>query len=137
METKDDGKPIGETFPDEHLYILEGRIDIEPWYADIVNYLVTRELPRDMNLYYKNKLKYESKLYMWNHPYLWKIGQDKVIQRCIPESKVLGILAHCHSFSCGGHFRANRTARKILDIGFFWHTVFKDSSEWCKVDPLY
>ena len=35
--------PINEDFPDEHiLAILK-----EPWYADIVNYLATGQLPAD------------------------------------------------------------------------------------------
>lgn len=64
VETKDDGRQIQETFPDEHLYNLEGRSDVEPWYVNIVNYLVTREFPLDMNLYYKNTLKFESRFYI-------------------------------------------------------------------------
>ena len=33
--------PINENFPDEQLL----SISIDPWYADIVNYLVTKETP--------------------------------------------------------------------------------------------
>ena len=36
-ETTFEGLPIGNTFPDEQLFALVHR----PWYADIVNYLVT------------------------------------------------------------------------------------------------
>ncbi|WP_248807502.1 hypothetical protein, partial [Escherichia coli] len=37
-----DSLPIKETFPDEQLYQLQGT---DPWYADLVNYLVASELP--------------------------------------------------------------------------------------------
>ena len=37
LETAYDGLPIGDTFPDEQLFALIHC----PWYADIVNYLVT------------------------------------------------------------------------------------------------
>ena len=37
METTCEGLPIGDTFPDEQLFPLVHC----PWYADIVNYLVT------------------------------------------------------------------------------------------------
>ena len=40
-ETTSKGLPIGDTFPDEQLFAL---IHF-PWYADIVNYLVTRQIP--------------------------------------------------------------------------------------------
>ena len=36
-----DGLPIGDTFPDEQLFALVHC----PWYADIVNYLVTGQIP--------------------------------------------------------------------------------------------
>jgi hypothetical protein len=34
---------IRETFPDEQLYVLHS--STRPWYADLVNYLVTKEFP--------------------------------------------------------------------------------------------
>ena len=43
--------PLCELFPDEHLYALKGMI---PWYADLVNYLVTGTIPSKFS-----KLKYD------------------------------------------------------------------------------
>ena len=40
-ETTFEGLPIGDTFPDEQLFALVHC----PWYEDIVNYLVTRQIP--------------------------------------------------------------------------------------------
>ena len=40
-ETTSEGLPIGDTFPDEQLFALV----YYPWYADIVNYLVTGHIP--------------------------------------------------------------------------------------------
>ena len=36
------------------------------------------------------------------------------------------ILIHCHSLECGGHFRGNRTTTKVLQLRFYWHSMFKD-----------
>ena len=33
----------------------------------------------------------------------------------------------CHFSTCGGHFTACKTADKILENGFYWPTIFKDS----------
>ena len=41
LETTSEGLPIGSTFPDEQLFSLVHY----PWYANIVNYLVTRQIP--------------------------------------------------------------------------------------------
>ena len=40
-KTTSEGLPIGDTFPDEQLFDLVHC----PWYADIVNYLVTGQTP--------------------------------------------------------------------------------------------
>ena len=41
LETTYDSLPIGDTFPNEQLFALIHC----PWYADIVNYLVTGQIP--------------------------------------------------------------------------------------------
>jgi hypothetical protein len=38
---------IRETFPDEQLYVLYS--STRPWYADLVNYLVTKEFPSGLS----------------------------------------------------------------------------------------
>ena len=37
------------------------------------------------------------------------------------------ILAHCHALTCGGHFGGNRIAAKVLQLRFYWPTLFKDA----------
>ena len=37
------------------------------------------------------------------------------------------ILYHCHDSKTGGHFRVTRTATKVLQLGFYWQTLFKDA----------
>ncbi|XP_038989072.1 uncharacterized protein LOC120112931 [Phoenix dactylifera] len=34
--------------------------------------------------------------------------------------------------ACGGHFSTKKTAAKILQCGFYWSTLFKDSHNFCK-----
>ena len=36
----------------------------------------------------------------------------------------------CHASPYGGHFVEDRTTQKILYIGFYWPTLFKDCFEW-------
>ena len=36
------------------------------------------------------------------------------------------ILQHCHSFDCEGHFGDNKTIAKVLQVGFYWPSLFKD-----------
>ncbi|XP_027157814.1 uncharacterized protein LOC113759438 [Coffea eugenioides] len=126
---EEEAVPISEVFPDEHLFYLKGK---EPWYADIVNFLVSHKFPIGMSKSKRDKIVHDSRYYIWDEPYLWKIGSDQIIRRCVPESETPSILTHCHNYACGGHFGPKRTARKILDCGFYWETLFRDAYAFCK-----
>jgi hypothetical protein len=124
----EDSTPIRENFPDESLFATR----LVPWYADIVNFMVTKEFPPGITRSQRDKIKKEAKRYVWDEPYLWKYGADQVIRRCVEHHEVQSILAFCHSHACGGHFGPKRTARKVLDSGFFWPSLFADSYIFCK-----
>ncbi|XP_031393661.1 uncharacterized protein LOC116205261 [Punica granatum] len=121
--------PISDSFPDEHLFHVQGE---EPWYADLVNFIVTGTFPPGLTKARRNKLRSDSRYYIWDEPYLWKLCSDQVIRRCVPNNEIHSILAHCHSYACGGHFGPKRTARKIMDSGFYWETLFRDAHGFCK-----
>jgi len=108
---------IRETFPDEQLYVLHS--STRPWYADLMNYLVTKEFLPGLSTSQKDKLRADVKYYFWDTPYLWKFCVDQVVRRCVPQDEFHSILTFCHSHSCGGHFGAKRTAHKVLESGFY------------------
>jgi len=37
------------------------------------------------------------------------------------------ILHHCHAGEVGGQFGATKIAAKVLQLGFYWPTLFKDA----------
>ena len=53
------------------------------------------------------------------------------MRRCVPEDEHQSILHFCHKEACGGHFGPKRTARKVLEAGFYWPTLFKDAYTTC------
>ncbi|KAM5578073.1 hypothetical protein ABKV19_008411 [Rosa sericea] len=124
----EDPLPLVETFPDEQLFGIQVS---EPWYADIVNYIVSRKIPDTMSRAHRDRLKKTVKQYVWDEPYLWKHCSDQLIRRCIPEHEQTAILSFCHSKACGGHFGSKKTAFKVLESGFFWPTLFKDAYAYC------
>ncbi|KAM1113990.1 hypothetical protein ACFX2B_046034 [Malus domestica] len=123
-----EASPISETFPDEQLMSIQVS---EPWYADLVNYLVTKQVPSTLNKFQRDKLKKDARFYVWDDPYLWKYCSDQVIRRCVHESDFHSILSFCHTYACGGHFGTQRTAFKVLECGFYWPTLFKDARTFC------
>ncbi|XP_015970827.1 uncharacterized protein LOC107494291 [Arachis duranensis] len=117
---------------------LQAISEVVPWYALIANYLVSRTFPPNFSKHQKDKLKSESKYYIWDDPYLWRCGAKQIIRRRVPQSEIQSILEACHSSESGGHFGPQRTTRKILDCGFWWPTLFKDAtvdyvSKWVEV----
>ncbi|XP_026383901.1 uncharacterized protein LOC113279421 [Papaver somniferum] len=70
---------LHDSFPDEQLFAVVGTT---PWYADIVNFLVTGQVPSSMSTFQKHKLNKIAKKYIWDEPYLWKHCSDQMIRRC-------------------------------------------------------
>ncbi|KAK0592079.1 hypothetical protein LWI29_012916 [Acer saccharum] len=120
--------PLHEKFPDEQLLAV---MDSEPWYADLVNYLVSGVVPEDLNSQGRKRFVTKAKKYFWDDPYLYTHGPDSVIRRCVPESEQIDVLKFCHELQCGGHFGARKTALKVLQSGFFWESLHKDTVRFC------
>ncbi|KAK8562062.1 hypothetical protein V6N12_049115 [Hibiscus sabdariffa] len=85
-----------------------------PCYVDIVNFLVSGVLPHELSSQGRKKFRHDARYYFWDEPYLFKQCADKLLRRCIPEEEQKNILFHCHTSSCGGHFRGARTGAKVL-----------------------
>ena len=66
--------PINDSFPHEFLF----SINKMPWYANIVNYLATGEMPCDWNSQDKKKFLTEVKSFYWDDPYLFKYCSDQI-----------------------------------------------------------
>ncbi|XP_052298373.1 uncharacterized protein LOC102614752 [Citrus sinensis] len=120
--------PINDSFPDEFLFSVTSM----PWYANIVNFLVTGKMPLQWNAQEKKKFFVEVKKFYWDDPYLFKYCPDQIFRRCIPDNEVSSVINFCHSEACGGHFSSRKTTAKILQCGFYWPTMFKDTYEFCK-----
>ena len=58
---------INEDFPDKHIL----PIFKEPWYADIVNYLVTGQLPAEWTKQDQYRFFAQVRYSFWEEPYLF------------------------------------------------------------------
>ena len=119
---------IRDQFPDEQLFSILS--DSLPWFAHIVNYLATGQVPSHWSKQEKDRFFSQIKYYFWEEPELFKYCSDQVIRRCVPESEFQGILTFCHSLACGGHFSGRKTVAKVLQSGFYWPTLFKDAHKF-------
>ncbi|GJR46090.1 reverse transcriptase domain-containing protein [Tanacetum coccineum] len=107
-------KEITETFPLETLGMVTFRGDSStPWFADIANYHAGNFIVKGMSYQQKKKFFQDVKHYFLDDPYLFRIGADQVIKRCVYGQKAVDILMACHNRPTRGHHGANYTAKKL------------------------
>ena len=121
------GGDIGDTFPDDHLLAISSHA---PWYAHIVNFIVTESIPGHWNRHKKDKFLHDLKYYFWEEPLLFRLGYDQIIRRCIPKEEQGDILAMCHSSTCKGDIRS-------LGIGFMGPFLPSNEKEYILVAVDY
>jgi len=129
-DSTSDITPIDDYFRNESLLSLSSM----PWFAKNINFLATRDLPTQWSTEDKRKFLSDVQKLYWDDPYLFKCCPDQIFQRCIPHNEVSSVIKLCHSKACGSHFSSKKmTAKiKILQYGFYWPTMFKDTHAFCK-----
>ena len=67
---------------------------------------------------------------MTNHTRTKNIGGDS-IYFCAHPSRAKNRY-DSHDYACGGNFEAKRIALKVLNSGFYWHSLLKDAYLYCQ-----
>jgi hypothetical protein len=70
--------PINEYMRDDTLLKVS---TTDLWYANIVNYIVAGYIPPGAD---KKKITRDSRLHLWDDPYLYQVCADGLLRRCIP-----------------------------------------------------
>jgi len=120
--------PIDDYFSNESLLSLSSM----PWFAKNINFLASGFLPLTRVPKTKESFLSDVQIFYWDDPYLFKCCPDQIFQRCIPDNEVSSVIKLCHSKACGSHFSSKKTTEKILQCGFYWPTMFKDTHVFCK-----
>jgi hypothetical protein len=118
--------PINDYMRDDTLLMVTHP---DPWYADIVNYMVASYVLPGGD---KRKLKYEACCHLWEDPYLYRVCADGLLRKCVPMVEAMKIIERCHALPYGGHYGAFRINAKIWQSGFFWPTMYQDTKEFIK-----
>jgi hypothetical protein len=97
---QDDKNPIEDKMRDDHLYRI---LDKDTWKINIIR--AFRKMSLDhLHKNTQRRIISESRKYFWDSPYLFKLGNDRVMRRCVPREERLEILRKCHSAEYGGHY---------------------------------
>ena len=116
--------PINDFLRDEMLLKV---MDSNPWYANIMNFMVLGFVPLGEN---KRKLQVESRHHLWDDPYLCRVCSNGLLRRCVPKAEGLQIIEKCHAAPYGGHYGVFRTQAKIWQCEFFWPMMYEDTMEF-------
>lgn len=108
--------PVEDHFPDEHLFAIFTNI---PLCVDITDYLVAGKLPDHLSPKVKKQIIRQSARFSWIEGYLFHIGLDLIVHRCIPDDEIYNIVRACHDEPCGGHFSDKMTRNKVLRMGYY------------------
>lgn len=106
--------PSTKTFPTSNSF----SVSIDPWFADMVNYLVTREAPSSWSKQHKYKFLSQVKYFYWEDPYPFKYRPDQIVRRCVPDTKICSVLLFCHDQACDGHFDPKKASKKCSKAAF-------------------
>jgi hypothetical protein len=109
--------PTNDLLRDDMLYRITRS---DPWYANIINFMVARYVPPGED---KIKLIYESRHHIWDELYLFKVCSDRLLRRCVPAEEGIKIIERCHSSSYGGHYGCSVLMQKSSKVDFLANHV--------------
>nr|GEU61945.1 reverse transcriptase domain-containing protein [Tanacetum cinerariifolium] len=94
---------------------------------DITNHFLSRH-----SIWFLLVVTQDVKHYFWDDPFLFKICADQVIKRCVHGKEAINILKAFHYGPTRGHHGPNYTAKKVIDSGFYWPTIYRDAQDLVK-----
>jgi hypothetical protein len=109
-------EPIDNSFTYENLIVVSV---ITPWFAKIANYLVSGRLPQHFSHREHCALFQKIGPFTCIKGYLFKLGPDQILRRCVRENEVYEILKEYHDERCKVHFFGTRNAKNILSTGCY------------------
>jgi len=64
---------------------------------------------------------------------MYIMEQDNKMHKCLTTLEAQIVLNELHEGMVGGHFVANITTKKILDVDYWWPILFKDIMNFVEV----
>jgi hypothetical protein len=118
--------PINDYMRDDTLLKVS---TTDPYYANIVNYIVASYIPPGAN---RKMIIRHSRLHLCGDPYLYWVCADGLLRICIPAFETWKVLERCHSSPYGGHYGAFHTNAKVWQCGFYWPTMYDDAKSFVR-----
>ena len=101
------------------------------WIHPIIDYLKTGTFPPSMTKEAPKCLAYRAIPFQLVQGKLYRRGKDSKLRQVISETQARMILKELHKGNASGYFFQDITVRKVLDAGYWWPTLYKDTYDYC------
>ena len=110
-------EPTGfdDDLPDAHLFWIEV---VPAELEEIAKFLEDGHALEGMSMKKKHILAMKAAPYSLINGFLYKMGLDDILRRCVLEHEWENIMHEAHYGPVGGHFQANTTAKKSNNQGY-------------------
>jgi hypothetical protein len=86
----------------------------------------------NLNRRERRALRLKSAQYHLINSLLFYINYDGVLLICLEHDDEKRVLRELHDGPMGGHFAGETMTHKILRVGYYWATMFKDAYEYAR-----
>ena len=100
------------------------------WIHPIIDYLQIDTFPPSMTKEARKRLAYRAISFQPVQGKLYRRGKDSRLRQVISDTQARMILKELHKGNAGGHFSQDITVRKVLDAGYWWRTLYKDTYKY-------
>jgi len=121
-------KVIMAEFLDEKLFAVGER----PWFASMANFKAGNIVLDDFEWHQKRKFFKDANHYLWDDPYMFKVSTNGLIRRCVQVRRRIASCGTSLAQFMEATIVEKQTTAKILQSGFWWPKLFKDSHDFVK-----
>ncbi|KAI3805537.1 hypothetical protein L1987_28005 [Smallanthus sonchifolius] len=90
------GSSINDNLPHEFLMHIQTQDEECPWFSDFANFLASGIVIKGLTHQQKRKFFADVKHYLWEDRYLFRVGADQIVRRCVFGDEARQVLRHCH-----------------------------------------
>jgi hypothetical protein len=123
----DDSLTVEDQLLDEHMFVVT--INTQ-WYADVANYLEARKLPAHLSSRERKPVIHRSARLTCIGGYIFHTWADLQIRIFVRDDEIYDVVKEGHDEPCGKNFADRGTGHKILNMGYYWPSIFKYAKKY-------
>lgn len=105
---------------------------VDGHFEDIIHFLTTRTALQGYVFQQKKGLVICTPYFTVIAGHLYKMDNDEILRKYVPEFEQGQILAGAHGGVARGHYVGCATTQKILHAGLWWRTLHQESKAYCR-----